>query len=421
MDITILPRQLSGSVTAPSSKSFVHRQMIAAALSERPALITLRGLSQDIAATAGCITALGGRCRVNGPYRDAGYVIAVEPIDREDLPANALLNAGESGSTARFMLPVAAALYAAAGRPCSFALTGRGRLPGRPMADLANALRANGAVISADALPMTVGGTLRPGIYTLPGNVSSQYITGLQLALPLLGAASEIRLSTPPASAGYLAITARVLQEFGVALEATPTGWRVPAGRYRGLRGITAEGDWSNAAFWLAADALMRQRGGAGVSVRGLNEASVQGDRAVLEAIAAITAPGDTVIDIDPIPDLAPILAVLAAGQDKTTTFAGAARLRLKESDRIATTCDMLQALGGRAEAGPDSFAVHGAGALGGGSVDGAGDHRIVMAAAVASCLCANPVGIRGAQAADKSYPEFFDDFKRLGGIVMQD
>ncbi len=422
MNITITPHPLAGAVTVPSSKSFVHRQLIAAALADVPTAITFRGLSQDITATVACLAALGGRCVLDGPDRSGRHTLTVQPICPDALPPHPILDAGESGSTARFILPVAAALYAAApAQNSAFTLTGHGRLPGRPMADLANALRANSAAISTDTLPMAVGGILRPGAYTLPGNVSSQYITGLLLALPLLDSDSEIRLTTAPVSTGYLAITHRVQQQFGVAVQPAPAGWRIPGPqRYRSPGAIAAEGDWSNAAFWLVADAILKQQGRPGLAVQGLAADSVQGDRAVLNAIAAITAPGDSCIDIDPIPDLAPVLAVLAAGQPKTTTFTGAGRLRLKESDRIATTCALLQALGGSTAAAADSFAVHGTGALAGGTVDGAGDHRIVMAAAVASLLCSGPVTVLGAQAVNKSYPEFFQDFIQIGGVLAQ-
>ncbi len=423
MDIALTPGVLRGAVSVPSSKSFVHRQLIAAALAQTPCTIAFRGFSQDIAASAACIRALGGGCE-HLPANEAGTgTLSVTPAAVP--PAGALLNCGESGSTARFFLPVAAALYAARGVPAAFSMTGSGRLPGRPMADLCAALCAHGCTVSAQSLPLAVSGSLCGGDYALPGNVSSQYVTGLLLALPLLPADSVLRLTTPAVSAGYLEITAAVLAQFGVTVnkfdENGLCGWRIPGGqRYAAPAHVAAEGDWSNGAFWLCADAILKARGHAGVEVRGLNPASVQGDRAVLRAIAAITAPGDTVLDVDAIPDLVPVLAVLAAAQQKTTTFAGAGRLRIKESDRIATTCALLRALGGSAQEGPDHLTVRGAGSLTGGTVDGAGDHRIVMAAAVASLVCTAPVTVNGAQAADKSYPAFFADWCALGGSCAE-
>lgn len=452
MDITLSaqdwPHERRG-VTVPSSKSFVHRQLIAAALADAPTEIALRGFSQDIAASAACIRALGGGCE-RLPGADGTDKLRVTPCgaqqqaNREKVillqkvedaapsegtsprphvtPCGAvekpLLDAGESGSTARFLLPVAAALAATqpdGGLAAGFGLTGHGRLPQRPMAPLCAALRAHGCTVSADCLPLTVTGRLAPGAYRLPGNVSSQYITGLLLALPLLAGDSVLTLTTPPVSAGYLDITLRVLADFGVRVQPLADGWRIPGPqRYHSPGALTAEGDWSGAAFWLVADALLRQRGASGLAVQGLNEASVQGDRAVQTAIAAITADGDTVLDAAPIPDLVPVLAVLAAGQRKRTIFTGAARLRLKESDRLATTCALLQALGGQAQPGDDTLTVTGSGALAGGRVDGAGDHRIVMAAAVAALLCRGPVTITGCEAVDKSYPGFFEELRGL-------
>ncbi len=415
MDVTLSPRGQGpalSAVTAPSSKSFVHRQLIAAALSEAPTEVFFRGFSQDIAASAACIQALGGGCSLLPPGADGFGCLRVRPVRRGALPQTPLLDAGESGSTARFFLPVAAALYAADGAADGFSLTGHGRLPQRPMGDLCRALRAHGCRVSADALPLQAVGPLCGGEWLLPGNVSSQYITGLLLALPLLTQDSTLRLTTPPVSAAYLTITLEVLAQFGVRVQPTENGWQIPGGQqYVSPGRLTAEGDWSNAAFWLAADAIVRAQGGPGVTVQGLRPDSVQGDRAVTQAIAAITAPGDTVLDIDPIPDLMPVLAVLAAGQRKKTVFANAARLRLKESDRLAATCAALRALGGQADAGAASLTVTGTGALVGGTVDGAGDHRIVMAAAVASLLCRAPVTVCGAQAVEKSYPDFWDDW----------
>lgn len=415
MQLTVAPGDLSGSVPAPASKSFVHRQLIAAALADGPTDIRFGGFSQDIAATAACLREMGVGCAASA----AGLYI--QPLTAPPR-AGAVLDAGESGSTARFILPAAAAAAAAWGQPARFDLVGHGRLPGRPMADLCAALRAHGCAVSADTLPLQLSGSLRSGVFALPGNVSSQYITGLLLALPILPGDSDIRLTSPLASAGYIHITLAVLAIFGVTIQPTHDGWHIPGGQtYHTPGRIESEGDWSNGAFWLVADALLRAAGRPGITVTGLAADSVQGDRAVLQAIQAITAgKGGCTLDVNDIPDLVPALAVLAAAQDGTTVFTGAARLRLKESDRIATIAAMLQALGGKAEAGPDTLTVHGGKKLAGGRVDGAGDHRIVMAAAVASILCESPVTIVGAEAAAKSYPGFFDDWRKLGGFCRQ-
>ena len=405
----------------PSSKSFVHRQLIAAALAQGETVIRFRGISKDIEASAGCIRALGGGCEYLPADACGEETLRVSPISAP-VPG-ALLDCGESGSTARFFLPVAAAVYTALTGTAELSLTGSGRLPGRPMADLCGALRAHGCAVSADSLPLSVTGTLAGGEYTLPGNVSSQYITGLQLALPLLKEASTLQLTTAAVSVGYLDITAAVLVQFGVTVEKYEQnglcGWRIPGGqRYTSPGTVAAEGDWSNAAFWLCADAILRGCGGAGVAVRGLNPASVQGDRAVLQAIAAITAPGDTVLDVDAIPDLVPVLAVLAAAQQKNTTFANAARLRIKESDRLDTVTTQLNLLGADLMQGADFLTIRGVAKLHGGAVSGCNDHRIAMMLAMAATRSDGEVLIDGAECVSKSYPNFWEDYVALGGQV---
>ena len=398
MNIVITPSPLSGAVRVPASKSAAHRLLIGAALADGPTRVAIGGTNRDIEATAACLRALGADIAA------ADGALSVSPI--ADIPAEAVLDCGESGSTLRFLLPVVAALGAKA------RFIGRGRLPQRPNAPLVSALRAHGAVIDGDLLPMTVSGPLAGGRWSLPGDVSSQYVTGLLFALPLLQGDSEIQLTTPLASAAYVDMTLQALSQFGIAVEATEVGWRVPGGqRYRSPGGAAVEGDWSAAAFWLAANAL-----GARIDVEGLNPDSVQGDRAVTSLL------GRTAIDATHVPDLVPALAVAAANQPTRTVITGAARLRLKESDRLRSVADMLGALGHGATVTPDGLIIDG------GipepcpapirTVDGANDHRIVMAAAVAAAHADRPVRVTGAQAVEKSYPDFFRDFEALGGIA---
>ena len=396
MNIVITPSPLSGTVRIPASKSAAHRLLIAAALADGPTHIAISGTNRDIEATAACLRALGAGIEAEGE------ALKVSPIT--DIPGKVTLDCGESGSTLRFLLPVAAALGAQA------TFTGHGRLPQRPNAPLVEALREHGAVVDSDLLPMAVSGSLTGGRWTLPGDVSSQYVTGLLFALPLLDGDSEISLTTPLASAAYVDMTLQALAQFGIAVETTETGWRVPGGqRYRSPGGAAVEGDWSAAAFWLAANAL-----GAQIDVEGLRPDSVQGDRAVAALL------GQAAIDATHVPDLVPALAVAAANKPMRTVITGAARLRLKESDRLQSVADMLAALGHSATVTPDGLIIDG------GpprpcpapirTVDGANDHRIVMAAAVAAACADRPVRITGAQAVEKSYPSFFSDFEALGG-----
>ena len=418
MNITIYPGRLSGRVTVPASKSAAHRALIGAALGDGQIGLGINRLNADLRATIDCLQRLG----MASDYFDEDGILAIQPIPSAPNLARALtsclgcpiastvdfdrvieLDCGESGSTLRFMLPVVCALGVKA------RFVGRGRLPERPNAALVEALRAHGASIDSDRLPMNVSGALTGGVYTLPGNVSSQYITGLLFALPLLSEDSEIRLTTPLESAAYVDMTLDMLARFGIAVEADSAGWRVPGGQRYHLagagRGLTVEGDWSAAAFWLAANAM-----GSEVEVRGLSDATAQGDRAVLRLL------GQREIDASGVPDLVPALAAAAAVLPQTTIITGAARLRLKESDRLRAVADMIGTLGGRVRVKADGLIIDGGLPLHAGAIDGANDHRIVMAGAILALSAEGPVTITGAEAVSKSYPDFFEHFKSLGG-----
>jgi len=259
---------------------------------------------------------------------------------------------------------------------------------------------------------LTVRGALKSGEYSLPGDVSSQFFTGLLFALPLLGEDSVIVSSTKPESVDYIAMTVEALRAAGIRVLSQPVQrrWTVSSGRFHSFN-ATVEADWSQAAFWYAANVL-----GSTLRLEGLDPKSSQGDRVAAEYAVQLSQPGDVEIDVSGCPDLVPPLAVMAAARQGTCRFTNAARLRLKESDRLKTTAAMLRALGGSAEEEADSLTVHGVSLLSGGTVDGAGDHRIVMAAAIAATRCAGPVTILGAEAVNKSYPSFFEDYLALGG-----
>ena len=420
MNIAVRPGPLRGRVEIPASKSVAHRAMIAAALADRPTQIVLNAVNDDLTATAACLSALGAACE----RTDFGYRIvpaaqeknacgaaenASGATDLCEIASFPTLDCGESGSTLRFLLPVAAAL----GREARF--VGHGRLPERPHDVLLDAMAAHGATADARRLPLQLHGRLRGGTFALPGNVSSQYITGLLMALPLCAGDSVIRLTTRLESAPYVNLTLRALADFSIRAETLPDGWRIPGGqRYRSPGRVVVEGDWSGAAFWLAANAL-----GSRVECGNLDEASAQGDRAIRPLLNRLGGE----IDVSECPDLVPALAVAAAGFPGRTALVGAARLRLKESDRLASVAALLRALGCAVDEGAESLTIHGGAPLTGGTVDGCGDHRIVMAAAVAATAASSPVTILGAQAVAKSYPDFFRDFEALGGnlIVQSD
>lgn len=396
--VTINPAPLIGAVSVPSSKSFVHRQLIAAALSDGPTTVCLSSVSEDVQATVNCLSAMGAK--IASLPDDTGFI--VHPIPSANTECSLFCN--ESGSTLRFLLPVAAAL----GLDAVF--TGSGRLPGRPNKPLLSAMASHGVHVCGDRLPVTLSGRLQGGVYEMPGHISSQYITGLLLALPLCAEDSRIIFTSRLESAPYVDITCHVLNQFGIRYQALPDGFSVPGKQHYHSPGkVFAEGDWSSAVFWHCANAM-----GHAVEIQGVNPHSCQGDRAILWQLQAIGGE----IDVSQTPDSFPALAAAAAAHPGITRFTGIARLRLKESDRILATCNMLYALGIEARTDEDCVTVKGGTPISGGIVDGCNDHRIVMAAALLASVANGPVAITDAHAIRKSYPSFFNHFSSLGGII---
>ena len=414
MDIMITPSNLAGGLNAIASKSHAHRVLICAALSSGETAINLSHTSRDIEATVSCLQNLGARIsRKDG-------ILRVTP---GAVPKQAQLDCEESGSTLRFLLPIAAALCE------TVAFSGAGRLPERPLSPLMEEMESHGVNFSNRHLPFRVTKMQSGGVFTLPGDVSSQYISGLLMAAPLLHDDVFIKLTSALESAGYVDMTIAAMTQFGVTVEVSEDGFAVAGGqRYISPGTADIEGDWSNAAFWLTAGALS-----GGILCGNLSLESKQGDQAITGILAAMGADvkwrdgfmtvspkplKGTVIDAADIPDLVPILAVAASVADGETLIKNAARLRLKESDRLDSVSDMLCSLGAEIEELPDGLLIHGKPQLRGGAVDSWGDHRIAMAAAVAACVCREPVIIKDAQAVEKSYPGFWDDYKKLGGVL---
>ncbi len=406
----------SGETDVIPSKSAAHRLLICAALSDEPTEIICPAESLDIAATARCLGGLGAQITI----RDGVY--SVSPVKKRD---EASLSCGESGSTLRFLIPVAAAL----GGNVTF--TGEGRLPERPVSPLVNCLVSRGASIDYDGtLPLTTHGGLRGGRFTLPGNVSSQFISGLIFALPLLSEDSEIDITEKIESLSYIKMTLDAVSTFGIKAEMQSNKIIIPGNqKYRSPGRLTVEGDWSNAAFWLCLGALSED----GITVQGLKSDSIQGDRAVLDILSRFGAEvtrgktGITVrkkplsavrIDASEIPDLVPVLSVVAAVANGETRITGAARLRIKESDRIESTVNMLHSLGADAEATHDGIRIFGKKRLSGGDVNSANDHRIAMSAAIAAAVSDGAVNILGAEAVRKSYGDFYEKYSALGAVV---
>lgn len=402
MDIQIIPRRLEGAVTPPPSKSMAHRLLIAAALGGGVSTVRNLAFSQDIQATLRCMEALGAHWE-----RPEETVIRMSGISAAPCPELPRFDCGESGSTLRFLIPIA--LAAAGGG----VFTGRGRLMERPQKPYFDLFDERGIFYEQTDGVLTIRGRLTPGEYRLPGNVSSQFFTGLLFALPLLDGPSTIVSTTALESADYITMTVEAMRAAGVTVMEQPgrRSYQVVPSAYAPFDGAV-EADWSQAGFWYAANFLNCR-----LDIQGLDPRSAQGDMVVADLYWKLAKPGRVDVDMSGCPDLLPPLAVMAAVRSGDTHFVNAARLRIKESDRLATVHRMLSALGGQAEEGPDSLTVHG-GSLAGGTVDGANDHRIVMAAAIAAAACQAPVTILGAEAVNKSYPSFWDDYKRLGGDI---
>ena len=399
MIATVYPGKLSGALPAIPSKSHVHRLLICAALAGEETRILCPALNADIEATVRCLNAMCARITYADEY------FTVHPAK---MPSGQTADCGESGSTYRFLLPVAAAL----GTNTVFRL--HGRLPARPMGELTGAMERHGVAFSGLGTDeVSVTGRITGGRYELPGDVSSQYISALIFAIPLTGEPGEIVLTTPVESKGYINMTLDAVRSFGITAVWEGNRIVIPGGQKYVSPGLAAaEGDWSNAAFILCAAAA----GGTQVDVSGLNPESAQGDRAVSSIIESFGVyPRGRVVSIADIPDLAPALAVLAAAAEGETRLTNAARLRLKESDRIAAICDTLSALGADARGTDDEIIIRGGKMLKGGTVDSVNDHRIAMMAACCAVISENPVTITCAEAVRKSYPRFFDDIQRLG------
>ena len=404
MDVQITPRRLSGAVRPPASKSMAHRFIIAASLAAGTSTIRRVDFSQDIEATLSCMQTLG----VGWETVEDGLQITGIGGLRQPFGGPPRFDCGESGSTLRFLIPIALAL-AGGGE-----FTGQGRLMERPQGPYYELFDRQGISHELRDGVLSIQGALHPGEYRLPGNVSSQFFTGLLMALPLLDEPSAVVSTTKLESASYVTMTMGVLERCGIQVRYSPrlNGFGVAPGVYQPFE-ETVEADWSQAAFWYAALAL-----GSNIRLKGLNGNSAQGDRVITSHYQKLIQDGEVTIDLSDCPDLLPPLAVMASVRKGTTHFTGGARLRLKESDRLATVHEMLRCLGGASAEWTDSLTVYGVSTLPGGTVDGANDHRIVMAAAMAAIRCQGPVVIRGAEAVKKSYPAFWRDYENLGGEV---
>lgn len=394
MDITIYPGKLAGNVQIIPSKSQAHRLLICAAFADNATEILCPESNADIDATVDCLNALGA----NIERIKTGFQV----IPVRNTPEKAILNCRESGSTLRFLLPIAGAL----GVEATFQMAGR--LPKRPLSPLKEEMERMGCTITRPTRDtLLCQGKLIPGAYTIDGGVSSQFISGLLFALTILNATCSLKISGKIESLPYIQMTYEALQSFGTKICGSSIFPSLPL---KSPGKITVEGDWSNAAFFLAANAL-----GSRIRVLGLEDNSPQGDHKCKEILAI---EGSIVLSAADIPDLIPILSVVAAAK-AGGTFTDISRLRLKESDRVASTISLLSAMGVRATATEDTLQVY-PGHFSGSTVQTQNDHRIAMSAAIAATVADGPVTVLNAECVSKSYPQFWEVYKALGGNYEQ-
>lgn len=416
--IAITPKRLSGKVIVPPSKSVAHRAIIAAALSGGECTIENIEMSDDICATIDAVKALGTRCDVCKEEKS----ICVSGKKKTEKLSDMTIDCGESGSTLRFLIPVALVFGG------SVKFTGRGRLMQRPQKPYIEMFEKKGIACEKGDNYLKFNGKLKGGKYKIAGDISSQFITGLLMALPLMEEDSEIIVTTTPESKGYIDITLGVLKDFGIEIENHNYKRYVIKGKQKYMAtDFAVEGDYSQAAFFLVAGAL-----GCDVTCYGLSEDSLQGDRAIIDiieqtggeivrkngGISAIRSEDMRGITVDAkdIPDLVPILAVLFAFCKGESRIIGAGRLRMKESDRLAAISKELSHLGVDITEGSDSLVIRGSQVAECGVVSSWNDHRIAMALAIAACRCeGKEIVIEGAKdAVKKSYPDFFEAYNKL-------
>ena len=429
--IRIYPEKLQGTVTVPSSKSMGHRELICAALAAGTSKVDNISFSKDIEATCRCLRAMGVKIAETKSAFEGRSALLIHSEGRLG-GTEPGADCGESGSTLRFFVPLAALLD----RPFTF--TGGGKLAGRPLEAYYNIFAQQGIEYHTEVattglhLPLTVAGRLRPGRFSLPGNVSSQYVSGLLFALPLLEGDSVIEITSPLESSSYVDLTLASLAKYGIKVENEKGEHRrylVPGGQHYSPRSAAVEGDWSQAAFWAVAGAL-----GGPLSCKGLDLTSLQGDRVVADLVARLGAKIEIVsdglrvkkgegkscvIDGSNCPDIIPVLTVLAAVSPGHSSIINAGRLRLKECDRLAAISSELNKLGAKIEELPEGLEIEGVPFLeGGGEAEAWNDHRIAMSLAVAAACCRRPFVLNGADSVKKSYPGFWEDYEKAGGKI---
>lgn len=429
--VKIFPTKLQGTVVAPSSKSMGHREIICAGLAAGTSIIDNISMSKDIEATMRCLKAINVAVD-EIPSMIAGRKALQISGTGHPMAAADSVDCGESGSTLRFFLPLGANLN------CPLTFIGHGKLVSRPLQAYYDIFDEKFIQYFNDNgnLPVTVNGRLTPGTYKLPGDVSSQFVSGLLFALPLLNGDSVIEITSPLESSAYVDMTINCLAKFGIKVENEGGAHRryiVPGKQRYQAQDSQVEGDWSQAAFWTVGGSL-----GKGITCQGVNVNSLQGDQAVVDIMErmgaaisqtenSVTVNGGTtkatLIDAANCPDIIPVLTVLAAVSEGTTKIINAGRLRIKECDRLAAMTSELNKMGAAITEEPEGLTIIGKpdGLKGGVRVDAWNDHRIAMSLAIAAQKCAEPIILTGAESVAKSYPTFWEDYKSVGGLVEEE
>lgn len=425
--VEITPATLMGTVNIPPSKSMSHRSIFCAALSDGISNIKNVLMSEDIKATCESMEAIGAKIKYKPTDEEKGlYHLRIQGVSRPR-QKNETIDCGESGSTIRFILPILAIMDE------KFIVTGRGRLVSRPLDSYYKIFDEHKIYYTNKygELPLTMKGRLQPGTFKVQGDVSSQFITGLMFALPLLSGDSVIELTSPLESKPYVDMTMDMLERFGIKVENdNDQAFRIPGNQTYQPADYRVEGDYSQSAFWLSAGVL-----GGEIYSNDLKLDSRQGDKVIVDIIKKMggnieqlllgykTSRSElhgTTVDASQCPDLVPIVTVLAALGSGMTEIVNAKRLRIKESDRLDAITQVLTTLGADVVQYTDGLIIRGREKLKGGEVDSFNDHRIAMAAAIASIRCEDKVIINNAQSVNKSYPKFWEDFVSLGGMIHE-
>lgn len=422
--VIVSPCKLKGEIRVPTSKSYGHRALICAAFCREQVLIKEISLSQDIEATLNCLRELGADFKIRKNISSENVDVLIDGSNF--LKEGNELFCNESGSTLRFMIPIASMIDR------KIKLIGEESLMSRPMKIYENIYNNQNLFYKVEKSTITIKGLLRHGEYKIPGNISSQFITGLLFILPLLEEDSKIIITTELQSEGYVDMTIDIMKQFGIVVK------KINSREYliKGNQKYTAkninytyevEGDFSQAAFWLVAGVLNGD-----LNIIGLNHDSIQGDKIIVDIINIFNGYIDKIpngynvkksdlkcnsIDVREYPDLVPILSLLMSRSKGSGEIVGAERVRLKESDRLSAIREGLNNLGANIIENKDELIIDGDIAIHSGIVNSFNDHRIEMTLAIAATMSNNPVTIENALSIKKSYPKFYSDFKELGAI----